>query len=647
MYHGSINPNPSSNPSPFSDGIESQKDPQNGMPFTLAACTPFGEQTFFAKSCQDQTFLDIDCSGKHVWLNPHSSLAHDYMQHYFQCKAKNPHATSACIVVPSWRQPKSWRPLLNQMRLLTVYSPGDVPAFTAEILEKDRSWSIYFDPPFPRLTLNVLTKETPAMQFSGFVAGASARIKVDSGASNCFVNAAFCEQSGIRFTPLTAELEVANGAAVPIVGSCRVQIKVQRYTEQLTLFVTELADYYDVLLGEDWMHRHSPIEFDHRVGRLRFLHNCKPCVWHCAPAQESVPSVPCLEGMLLNATQWRRADKQGCSSFLVNVATAKADPDQTFASDVTDLLAKFQDRFPDDLTELPPPRPIFHTIPLQDPNSQPPFRPTYRLSPLETREVDKQVTELLAKGYIEPSSSPLGAPILFVKKKDGTLRMVIDYRALNKLTIKNRYPLPRIDDLLDTAQGATIFSSLDLMSGYHQIMILDEDIPKTAFRTPFGHYQWRVLSFGLTNAPATFQAVMNDVFRKQLNKNVLVYLDDILVFRLSLERHIQHLREVVQTLRDNHLFAKLSKCSFGCSEVDFLGHVLSKDGLKVDPKKTAAVTEWPVPTDLPQLRSFLGLANYFRKFIHHYATLVTPLTDLTRKDRAFVWSPACQSAFRR
>ena len=243
------------------------------------------------------------------------------------------------------------------------------------------------------------------------------------------------------------------------------------------------------------------------------------------------------------------------------------------------------------MTELPPPRPIFHTIPLQDPNSQPPFRPTYRLSPLETREVDKQVTELLAKGYIEPSSSPFGAPILFVKKKDGTLRMVIDYRALNKLTFKNRYPLPRIDDLLDTAQGATIFSSLDLMSGYHQIRILDEDIPKTAFRTPFGHYQWRVLSFGLTNAPATFQAVMNDVFRKQLNKTVLVYLDDILVFSKSPEQHIQHLREVLQTLRDNHLFAKLSKCSFGRSEVDFLGHVLSKDGLKVDPKKTAAVTE--------------------------------------------------------
>jgi hypothetical protein len=173
-----------------------------------------------------QTFLNTDRSREHVWLNPHSSLAHDYMQHYFQYKAKNPHATSACIVVPSWRQPKSWRPLLNQMRLLTVYSPGDAPAFTAETLEKDRSWSIYFDPPVPRLTLNVLTKEIPAMQFSGFVAGASARIKLDSGASNCFVSAAFCEQSGIRFTPLTAELEVANGALLYDLVDCRLKCSV-------------------------------------------------------------------------------------------------------------------------------------------------------------------------------------------------------------------------------------------------------------------------------------------------------------------------------------------------------------------------------------------------------------------------------------
>lgn len=383
-------------------------------------------------------------------------------------------------------------------------------------------------------------------------------------------------------------------------------------------------------------------------GRKRYVWNCSAPA--CSVDSGQQPGEP-AEPRIISALQMKRAVSKGCSSYLVMVTVQKEDrpnaDEHAFDKDVKVNLSEYADRFPTDLPalSLDNPRPqVQHTIPLQA-DAQPPFKPIYRLSPLEMAQVDKDVKEMLAKGYIEPSRSPYGAPILFVQKKDGTLRMVIDYRALNKLTVKNRYPLPRIDDLLGNLQGASIFSSLDLMSGYHQIQISDEDVPKTAFRTAMGLFQWRLLSFGLTNAPATFQAVMNNVFGHLLGRSVLVYLDDILIFSKTPEEHLQHLREVLQILRDANLYAKLSKCTFGTHELEFLGHIISKDGLKVDPKKTAAVTSWPVPKDVSHVRSFLGLANYFEKFIRNYAMMVTPLTDLTRKDRAWLWTPECQKAF--
>ena len=193
--------------------------------------------------------------------------------------------------------------------------------------------------------------------------------------------------------------------------------------------------------------------------------------------------------------------------------------------------------------------------------------------------------------------------------------MVIDYRALNKLTIKNRYPLPRIDDLLDQLQGARIFSSLDLLSGYHQVPLHPSDVPKTAFRTPIGSYQFRVLSMGLTNAPSTFSHVMNGVFKGLIGKSVLIYHDDILVFSKTEEEHVKHVKEVLEILRQQKLYAKLAKCDVGKSELTFLGHVVGAEGVKVDPKKIEVVKEWPDPRDVHNVRQFLGLTNYFRKFI--------------------------------
>ena len=206
--------------------------------------------------------------------------------------------------------------------------------------------------------------------------------------------------------------------------------------------------------------------------------------------------------------------------------------------------------------------------------------------------------------------------------------MCIDYRGLNKITIKNKYPLPRTDQLLDALSGAKVFSSLDLQSGYHQIRIPDEDVPKTAFRTPFGHYQFKVLSFGLTNAPATFQATMNDIFRPYLNKFVVVYIDDILVFSKTHQEHLHHLRLVLQVLRDNDFKIKLSKCDFERPEVKFLGHIVGQHGVKVDTDKVAVVQNWPTPTNIRAVRSFLGLAQYFRRFIENFSKIAAPLTNL-------------------
>ncbi|KAD2805861.1 hypothetical protein E3N88_39238 [Mikania micrantha] len=269
----------------------------------------------------------------------------------------------------------------------------------------------------------------------------------------------------------------------------------------------------------------------------------------------------------------------------------------------------------------------------------------YRLAPSEMQELSGQLQELLDKGFIRPSFSPWGAPILFVKKKDGSFRMCIDYRELNKLTIKNRYPLPRIDDLFDQLQGATYSSKIDLRSGYHQLRIHDDDIPKTAFRTRYGHYEFLVMPFGLTNAPAVFMDMMNRVCRPYLDKFVIVFIDDILIYSQNQQEHAQHLKLILELLAREKLYAKFSKCEFWLLEIQFLGHVVNENGIQVDPSKIKAVEQWETPRTPTEIRQFLGLAGYYRRFIKNFSKIALPLTTLTQKNQPFIWGSQQEEAF--
>jgi hypothetical protein len=248
------------------------------------------------------------------------------------------------------------------------------------------------------------------------------------------------------------------------------------------------------------------------------------------------------------------------------------------------VICEFPDVFPEDLPGLPPERDVEFVIELK-PGTAPISRRSYRMPSNELAELKIQLQDLLEKGFIRPRSSPWGCPAIFVKKKYQTLRMCMDYRPLNEVTIKNKYPLPRIDILFDQLTGARVFSKIDLRSGYHQIRIRPEDIPKTAFTTRYGLFEYLVMSFGLTNAPAHFTHLMNSVFMSELDKFVVVFIDDILIYSKNEEEHAQHLQIVLTRLREHQLYAKFSKCAFWLEEIQFLGHVLSARGIAVDPSK--------------------------------------------------------------
>ncbi|KAL5537990.1 hypothetical protein UlMin_046171 [Ulmus minor] len=375
------------------------------------------------------------------------------------------------------------------------------------------------------------------------IAGTPAYALIDSGATHSFASPMFVEKigrlpdrlEGIFSTSLPSGATLLSDSwlqATPVIIDGR-----ELYVD---LVVLEMHDY-DVILGMDWLSKYNA-KIDCKKRRVLF-----------EPVGEK-------------KFEFRGESKGPHTPFVSHMEAFK-------------LLRK---GCMDDLPGIPPDREIEFEIELL-PGTAPISKAPYRMAPTELKELQIQLQELIDKRFIRPSHSPWGAPVLFVKKKDGTMRMCIDYRELNKVTIKNKYPLPRIDDLFDQLKGATVFSKIDLRSGYHQLKIRESDIPKTAFRSRYGHYEFLVMSFGLTNAPAAFMDLMNRVFKEFLDRFVIVFIDDILVYSKSAEEHKEHLRLILQTLRDHQLFAKFKKCEFWLNQVAFLGHVISKDGVAVDP----------------------------------------------------------------
>ncbi|GKA23162.1 putative reverse transcriptase domain-containing protein [Tanacetum coccineum] len=297
-----------------------------------------------------------------------------------------------------------------------------------------------------------------------------------------------------------------------------------------------------------------------------------------------------------------------------------------------------------DLSGIPLTRQVEFQIDLI-PDAAPVAWTPYLLAPSKMKELSDQLQVLSDKGFIRPSSSPWGALVLFVKNKDGSFQMCIDYRELNKLTVKNHYPLPRSDNLFDQLQGLSVYSKIDLGSGYHQLRVREEDIPKTAFITRYGHYEFQVMPFGLTNAPAIFMDLMNRVCKTYLDKFVIVFIDDILIYLKRKQEHEEHLKLILEFLKKEELYAKFSKCEFWIPKVQFLGHVIDSKGIHVDPAKIESIKDWASPKTATEIHQFLGLAGYYRRFIEGFSKIAKSMTKLTQKKVMFDKGDKQEAAF--
>ncbi|GKC66755.1 putative reverse transcriptase domain-containing protein [Tanacetum coccineum] len=448
----------------------------------------------------------------------------------------------------------------------------------------------------------------------------------DTGATHSVASLAFSKHIKVPSTLLDYALSISTPMKNNVVIGHEYRGCPLRFDDKIrsaNLLPLEMSDF-DIILGMDWLSEHRATIDCHSKRVIFGDLNNPEFIYH-----GSRPGKPFK---IISALKARTLISHGCEGFLASIKDTSLDGPRLESHPV---VRNFPDVFPDELPGLPPEREVEFTIELI-PGAQPISKAPYRMAPVELKELKDQLQELLERGFIRPSVSPWGAPVLFVKKKDGSMRLCIDYRELNRITVRNKYPLPRIDDLFDQLQGAKFFSKIDLRSGYHQLRVKEQDISKTAFRTRYGHYEFLVMPFGLTNAPAVFMDLMNRVFHEYLDKFVIVFIDDILVYSKTREEHEDHLCIVLEILRQKKLYAKFSKCDFWLGQVAFLGHIVSADSISMDLVKVEAITKWPRPTTVTEVRSFLGLAGYYRRFVEGFSLLAIPLTKLMRKGEKFV-----------
>ncbi|GJR29836.1 putative reverse transcriptase domain-containing protein [Tanacetum coccineum] len=469
-----------------------------------------------------------------------------------------------------------------------------------------------------------------------------ASILFDTGADRSFVSTQF--STLINITPTTLDhgynVELADGRIIwvnTVLLGCTLNFL--NHLFHVDLMPVEMGTY-DVIIGMDWLTKYQAvIDCAKKIVRIPF--GSEILIFHGDGSRNKC-------GTRLNIISCTKTQKyllQGCHVFLAHI-TIKETRDKSKKKQLQDvpIVKNFPEVFPEDLPGLPHTGQVEFHIDLV-PGAALVARAPYRLAISEMKELADQLQELSDKGFIRPSSSPWGAPVLFVKKKDGSLRMCIDYRELNKLTVKNRYPLPRIDDLFKQLQGSSVYSKIDLRSGYHQLRVREEDISKTAFRTRYGHYEFQVMPFGLTNAPAVFMDLMNRVCKPYLDKFVIVFIDDILIYSKNKQEHEEHLKIILELLKKEELYAKFSKCEFWIPKVQFLGHVIDNKGIHVDPAKIESVKDWASPKTPTEIRQFLGLAGYYRRFIEGFSKIAKPMTKLTQKKVKFEWGDKQEAAF--
>jgi hypothetical protein len=427
------------------------------------------------------------------------------------------------------------------------------------------------------------------IEFVGNLAGREVRVLLDSGASANFVSETLLHELSLPTVPMSSpvNVRVADGRTSVVQSSVTTDLSVGSLQFGVTCLPTELY-HYDVVLGKPWLTLFNPV-VNWRLNAVSLVHLGKTHV--LMGSQRSG-----LPDFVISALDVQKAIDLGDPVYVVKLNAVDKEPDTNTYTvpELEQLLQEFDDVLSGLPEGLPPSRAGDHYIRLE-PGTSPPHSRIYPLSGAQLQELRAQLQELLERGFIRPSTSPFGAPILFVPKKDGGWRLCVDYRALNKVTVRNEHPLPRIDEMFEQLHGSCVFSKLDLASGYHQIRMHADSIEKTAFKTRYGHYEFVVMPFGLTNAPATFQSVMNSILAPYLDRFVLVYLDDILIYSKSVSEHLEHLRVVLTVLREQKFYCKKSKCLFAAKEIEYLGHLLTPYGVRVDPRKLKLFLTGPLP----------------------------------------------------
>lgn len=604
-----------------------------------------------------------------MWIRPKLAEIETELKSYLSMKHLEP-LLSACIVVPGFYTShfaSKWRPLLKGMTRIQVL-PSSTELFRSPNADHNLApvqcpwpmeiWADLPQNPAAKLKSSASSFFPPSMIFAGTVNGHKCDVMADSGATFSFMDIELAKCLGLKLHSTTLSVEVADGHNLACTKKCQVALIIGDYRELIWMHLLDLGGGNQVILGDDWLtHTKAALLYGERVCKIQKGSRSYVLTQVREPTPSPSPSNVCLSAM-----QLRRHLKKGGLYHMIKVIDDGITPidlptpveqDADWMANMPEcshamqaILQKYRDVFRP-VDKIPPKRgdDMQHVIPLV-PGARPHFRPIKLYSPMELEVINEMVATLLKQGLIVPSTSSWGAAIVLAKKKDGTLRPCVDWRVLNSFTIPDRHPLPLTEQIFSALAGAKYFSSCDLQGGYFQVRLREEEQHLTAFRVPNGHYMFTVLGQGLRNSPASFSRIMAKIFAQQHGKFVLIYMDDILIFSKTAEDHLKHVEEVLQVLKDNEFYAKLKKCTFEAPELTFLGHVIGRDGIKPDPKKIQAVQDWPIPKTVTDVRSFLGLANYFRKFIQGFSKLAAPLTNLTKQVGTLeTWTDECAQSF--